>query len=349
MFDRDGGASFTGDPPAAANSDALPDRRELALVAVERTRMPMVVTDAQRPDHPIVLANGAFLELTGYTAEEVIGRNCRFLQGPDTAKEAVELVRRGLAADEHHVQVELINYRKDGSAFWNQLAISPVHDEAGKLLYHFGSQQDVTARRRAEELEAIERSLLMEVDHRAMNALALVQSIMRLSRADTVERYAASVGARVDALARAHRLLAQSGWAGADLGTLIAMETPANLRTRVWMEGPATVLPAQIVQPVTLALHELMTNAVAHGGLCSAHEAHGALAARWTCEGEQVALQWREERGGPLSAPVEPGVGLTIARGVIERQLGGRLQMDWDGDALDAQVTIPLARASAVS
>jgi PAS domain S-box-containing protein len=71
----------------------LHDRRELALVAVERTRMPMVITDPRQPDNPIVLANQAFLDLTGYTADEVLGQNCRFLQGPDTAAEDVDSIR----------------------------------------------------------------------------------------------------------------------------------------------------------------------------------------------------------------------------------------------------------------
>jgi PAS domain-containing protein len=72
MDDKSDEPSFEGDPPAAAESEAMPDRRELALVAVERTRMPMVVTDPRQPDNPIVLANSAFLALTGYKAEEVL-------------------------------------------------------------------------------------------------------------------------------------------------------------------------------------------------------------------------------------------------------------------------------------
>ena len=73
---------------------------------LQRTRMPMVVTDARRHDHPIVLANQAFLDLTGYTADEVVGRNCRFLQGPDTSEAALEAIRQGLEADEHFVSAE---------------------------------------------------------------------------------------------------------------------------------------------------------------------------------------------------------------------------------------------------
>src|SRR5579875_1123264 len=147
MDGETGERSFRGDPPAAADPGVLPDRRELALVAVERTRMPMVVTDPRQPDNPIVLANAAFLQLTGYEAEEVLGRNCRFLQGRDTDPADVDLIRRELAKGEDHISVELLNYRKDGSVFWNQLAISPVTDESGAVIYYFASQKDVTERR----------------------------------------------------------------------------------------------------------------------------------------------------------------------------------------------------------
>ena len=152
--------SFLGDAPVAAEETVIKDRRELALVAVERTRMPMVVSDPTQPDDPIVLANQAFFDLTGYTADEVIGRNCRFLQGPDTAQSAIEDIRRGLARGEHFVEVELLNYRKDGSSFWNQLSISPVHDENGSVIYYFASQKDTSVIRLARELAESEKVLL---------------------------------------------------------------------------------------------------------------------------------------------------------------------------------------------
>jgi PAS domain-containing protein len=89
--------AFEGDPPTATTPAVLPDRRELALVALERTRMPIVVIDARTQDAPIVLANQAFLDLTGYSADEVIGRNCRFLQGPESDPATISVIRDGLA------------------------------------------------------------------------------------------------------------------------------------------------------------------------------------------------------------------------------------------------------------
>lgn len=96
--------------------------------------MPMVVTDPRQPDNPIVLANRSFLDETGYSSEEVIGRNCRFLQGPQTDPDAVDKIRAAVSA-EQEITIELINHRKDGTPFWNQLYISPIYDDDGKLIY----------------------------------------------------------------------------------------------------------------------------------------------------------------------------------------------------------------------
>lgn len=123
---------------------------DIFFAAVAMTRMPMVVADPNRPDHPIVFANQAFLEMTGYARDEVIGRNCRFLQGPETDPATRAQVREAIAA-RRDIATEILNYRKDGSTFWNALFVSPVYNAAGDLVYFFGSQLDITRRRLAEE------------------------------------------------------------------------------------------------------------------------------------------------------------------------------------------------------
>jgi PAS domain S-box-containing protein len=113
----------------------------------------VVISDPAREDCPIVFLNPAFTAITGYPPEEVLGRNCRFLQGPDTDRKAVAKVRRAIAAA-RPVTVEMVNYRRDGSRFWNELRIAPVFAASGGLAYFVGIQHDITARRRAEEREA---------------------------------------------------------------------------------------------------------------------------------------------------------------------------------------------------
>lgn len=130
--------------------DGIQDRGNIFFAAVEMTRMPMVVTDPRQTDNPIVFANGAFFDLTGYTNEETVGRNCRFLQGPQTDRGTVEEVRNALR-EERAVAVDILNYKKDGKAFWNALFIGPIFDQDGKLLYFFASQMDITERRTTQE------------------------------------------------------------------------------------------------------------------------------------------------------------------------------------------------------
>jgi PAS domain S-box-containing protein len=328
------------EPPAAASAGALADRRELAFIAVERTRMPMVVTDPRQPDHPIVLANQAFLELGGYRADEVVGRNCRFMQGPGTDPRQIDKIRQAIC-DEQEAVVELLNYKKDGSTFWNELFLSPVHDDDGRLLYFFGSCKDISKRRQAYELEAEEYRLLREVDHRAKNALALVQGIVRLSRAEDIEAYAKSVQARVEALARAHSLLSALRWRDVPVSRLIEAQADLFSRRRIRMEGPLVELPAEYVQPLALMLYEMLSNAAQHGAL-SVPE--GRVSISWRTEGEDLVLDWQETGGPPPKEDREPSFGSTLIGATVERQLGGRAQFDWKQEGLESRFEVPIRK-----
>lgn len=115
-------------------------------------RMPVILADAKQDSHPIVFANQAFLDLTGYAREEVLGRNCRFLQGTETDAKAVARIRDALARAEP-ISIDVVNYRADGARFWNALFIGPVFDDAGELRYYLGNQLDVTAQKAAEEAQ----------------------------------------------------------------------------------------------------------------------------------------------------------------------------------------------------
>ncbi len=122
---------------------------DIFFAAVQMSRMPMILTDPHQDDHPIVFCNRAFELLSGYDQQEILGRNCRFLQGPDTDRPTVDRIRAAIAARED-VHEEIFNYRKDGTGFWNALFISPVFGTEGELMYFFASQLDVTRRHEAE-------------------------------------------------------------------------------------------------------------------------------------------------------------------------------------------------------
>jgi PAS domain S-box-containing protein len=110
----------------------------------------VTIADARRPDRPLIYANEGFERMTGYPVAEVMGRNCRFLQGPDTDPAAVAEIRSALAECRECV-VEILNYRKDRTTFWNRLSITPVRDGSGEVTHFIGVQSDVTARRLAED------------------------------------------------------------------------------------------------------------------------------------------------------------------------------------------------------
>lgn len=133
--------------------DGLEDRGSVFFAALEMTRMPMILTDPRQTDNPIVFANNAFLDLTGYELSEILGRNCRFLQGAETDPEAIARLRTAVGAREA-IALEVLNYRRDGSPFWNAVFIGPVYGPEDELLYFFASQLDVTARREAQEQTA---------------------------------------------------------------------------------------------------------------------------------------------------------------------------------------------------
>ncbi|TJZ78162.1 histidine kinase dimerization/phosphoacceptor domain -containing protein [Paracoccus hibiscisoli] len=203
--------------------------------AVRSTRMAMVITDPRQEDNPIIFANEAFQTLTGYGRQEIIGRNCRFLQGPQTDREIVEQIRKAIET-ETDVSVDILNYRKDGTSFWNALYISPVKDDAGKVQFFFASSLDVTdridghlrvirekarieaevARRVAELRTALDAQtlLLHEVDHRVKNNMSMIGSILRLQLREThdeaTQGLLRAMMSRVDAMATVHRHLYQS-------------------------------------------------------------------------------------------------------------------------------------------
>lgn len=134
----------------SSTGDISGSDHNIFFAAVETTRMPMTVTDPKRPDNPIIFANNAFIEMTGYSRDEIVGTNCRFLQGSETDPTVVRQVRDAIEA-ESEIAVEVVNYKKDGSSFWNALFISPVYNDSGELIYFFASQLDVSRRRDAED------------------------------------------------------------------------------------------------------------------------------------------------------------------------------------------------------
>ena len=214
-----------------------------------------------------------------------------------------------------------------------------------------GLLRDVTERRLADERQAL---MARELDHRARNALAVVLAALRLTPAHDPRAYAAAVEGRVSALARAHTLLTERRWTGADLGDVVRGELRPFVSPpcvpegpRALIEGAPVVLAPQATQPLSMALHELATNAVKHGALSAPA---GRVAVTWAREPENGALRLRwAEAGGPAvpGAPRRPGFGSRVLRSTVRDQLGGKLELAWPASGLVCDIILPAARALA--
>ena len=187
--------------------------RDRAMRAVSQG---ILISDSTRPDNPIIYANSAAERLTGYRSEELVGRNCRFLQGAKTGSEVVAEVREAIRAGKE-CSVEILNYRKDGTPFWNALSITPVRDENGKLLHFVGVMADVTDRRNLEEqlrqsqkMEAVGQ-LAGGVAHDFNNLLTIISgySAILLSKLESNDPMREAVKAISEAGGRAASLTRQ--------------------------------------------------------------------------------------------------------------------------------------------
>ncbi len=306
--------------------------------AVRATRMPMVITDPRQPDNPIVFCNEAFVRLTGYARDEILGRNCRFLQGPATREEDVRKVSEAIAT-RRPIEIDLLNYRKDGTTFWNALLVSPVFDD-GELIYFFASQLDVTERKRVEEHRF---RLNRELDHRVKNTLATVQSVViqTLRDASVPQAVAAAVAGRIQALARSHDVLTAEAWASADLGDVVegALE-PLRARhsARIRIDGEPVRLKPRIATMLSLAVHELAENAQRYGSLS---EPSGRVEVSWSVRDERLHLEWREEGGPPVEPPQKRGYGMRVIERVLSAEFGGDASVDFRREGVVFRLDAP--------
>jgi PAS domain S-box-containing protein len=174
--------------------DHLSEAQRLMLMsrAVEFAHNGVVITDPNRADNPIIYTNPAFTEITGYSAEEILGRNCRFLQGNDRDQPALTELRNAIK-EERALTIVLRNYKKNGTRFFNELTISPVRDEQGHLVSFVGIQNDISAR-----IEAAERisDFYSIVSHELRTPIAKIKSSLSViadgeagAISDTVRRF----------------------------------------------------------------------------------------------------------------------------------------------------------------
>lgn len=236
-------------------------------------------------------------------------------------------------------QMEYRVRRPNGEIRWC-LSSAAATRGSNDVLRVSGVTIDITERKAAEERQLL---LSREVDHRAKNALALVQSIVRLTRHTDPAEYARAVEGRISALSRVHTVLSQSRWQGADLEGLLREELEPFMsggEQRISVKGPTLSLEPACAQTLALALHELTTNAAKYGAL--SHTA-GALAVDWgISDDDTLNINWCEQNEMEVSKPERHGFGTKIVISSIQNQLGGRVHHDWQPRGMRCILDIPL-------
>jgi two-component sensor histidine kinase len=259
----------------------------------------------------------------------------------DSARVEEELRACSAAPSRERYEMEYRVRRADGGWAWVWDRARVVRDpRSGAVLRSLGGAIDITARRLAEERQAL---LMREVDHRGKNALAVVRAALRLTRSTDLAAYRSAIEGRVDALARAQSLLAETGWQGSDLRHLLGLALqPFLTASQAVFEGPDVELAAGATQPMTMVLHELATNATKYGALSSAD---GVLRVTWRVEGDALRLRW-EEAGGPAVAgrPASKGFGSRVVDTTVCGQLGGSVAWSWAPTGLVVELALPVAR-----
>ena len=347
--------------------------------AVRRTRMPMLVTDATLPGNPIVFANQSFVDLSGYSMDELLGQDPHFMNGEGTDPEAIRRYEAAIA-ERRDETLEILQYRKDGSPFRAMLFASPVDDGQGTVTNHFLSYLDITRRYDAEqdlraltselearvaartrELEAANRKLsalvseremlLVEVNHRAKNSLAIAASLLaiqgRRQPDPAVRALFEEAQDRLNAMARVHDLLSKSEKAQqVDVSVYVAdlcdalrpiTENDDRICLETQMEDEILV-DADTAVPLGIVLTELITNAVKYAFPAPRSGAILVQARRRQPGWIELVVQ---DDGIGMSSLREGSLGYGLIRSLVQQIQG---QVDVRSDAgLTVVISFPVA------
>jgi len=235
-------------------------------------------------------------------------------------------------------QIEFRVCRPDGAVRWCLGTAAASRDTTNRISRISGVTIDITDRKEAEGRQLL---LAREVDHRAKNALAVMHAIVSLTRADNIEQFVAAVEGRIQALARAHSLLSESRWRGANIFELIWEELAPYYATnvdRVRIAGNSLSLKPSTAQALALALHELATNAAKYGALSLPS---GSIEVVWEVRADKMELQWTESGGPAIEQTMSGGFGIRVIKASVESQLGGTVEFNWRHEGLRCLISVP--------
>ena len=322
------------DDPAALTAAIETKNRLEAIVA---TAMDAIITIDN--DHKIIFFNPAAEAMFGIESNDALGQPIsRFI--PERYRAAHEghirhFGKTGETGRRMGALGAISGLRANGQEFPVEASISQA--VVGQERLSTVILRDITERKANEEARAL---LAREVDHRAKNALAIVQALVSLTRAPTRETFVEAVTGRVSALARAHSLLAQNRWSGASLRKVVQDEVSAYERPgQVQYSGPDLMLSPKAVQPIGLLIHELATNAVKYGALSTVK---GKVRVEWKLKGgDMLFLKWQESHGPLVAPPKQKGFGSNLITTVTGLQLGGDVEIDWAPEGIVVTASLP--------
>jgi len=319
-----------------ASEDALIESRRRMEGIVESAMDALIAVDERQR---VMLFNPAAERMFGVEAAKAVGAPIEHFIPERFRTGHPEHIRRFREAGVTNRRMGALGavsgLRANGEEFPVEASISQVEVAGGTIATVI--LRDITERRANEEALHL---LAREVDHRAKNALAVVQAVVSLTRAATKDEFVAAIGGRIAALGRAHSLLAQNRWEGGDLAQIVADETgPYQRAGQIRIKGSTIVLPPSAVQPVSLLIHELATNAVKYGALSTDT---GSVEIGWTVlPSGDLELRWVEAGGPTAVEPASTGFGSTLVKEVATRQLGGTLRIDWPLAGMQLVATLP--------
>lgn len=279
----------------------------------------------------------------GYAAEEMIGRSVLTIIPEELQtqeQDILDRIRRGERVD----HFETVRQRKDGKPIHVSLTVSPVKDSQGRIVGAAKIARDITERKRAEE----QRNLLInELNHRVKNTLATVQSLalQTLRNTERSEDARKVFDARLSALSRAHDVLTAENWEGANLREVVARALEAFSGDRVRVDGPEVRLTPRQALALSIALHELATNAAKYGALSNGR---GTVDVRWSVvragEAQMLELRWTERGGPPVALPIKRGFGSRLIERSLANELGGAASIEFAREGVCASIASPLER-----
>jgi PAS domain S-box-containing protein len=288
--------------------------------------------------------NAGATRIFGYEAQEMIGQSITKIIPPELRQEE-DVILAKLKRGEHIDHYETVRMAKDGRRLNISLSVSPVLDKTGRIIGASKIARDITERKR---VEAIQRVLIEELNHRVKNTLAMTQAIasQSLRHARSASDFVESFTGRVQALAKAHSLLTDRKLEGAELTELLREQVLLGVADeRVACSGPMVILGAQPAIHLALVLHELATNARKYGGLSVPH---GRLSVKWEVHSSgsrTLLLDWTESGGPQVSAPLTAGFGTTL----IERTLqthGGEATLRYGVTGVTCKLRLPLGKTA---